>query len=262
MKLKALTLSQLPAIQSILFDTLKGIDSYSMDFVGYQFYGISKSGRLDQIVSTIKENRLFISHVDFNDAVDPLYSIFSFLHRNKGSKQERQWFALLHKAMDNFRISCLVSERDKKGHDNIENLLMWPHYADWHKGICVKYRIQQGSLYCDESRRQLCVLKPISYKYKKVRVDSITLEDAFFLKSAQWSYEDEYRILFYSESKPKSEHYVENVGIEGVYLGVKISPKKRAYILKELKDSGVPLFQMKYNRDDVLRISPVRIDIK
>lgn len=245
-----------PAMLSMLYDTVKVIDPFNCDFEGIRFYNIEKRKVRDSIVAQIKANQLCLSKVDFNDAVDPLFAIFSQLHKHKGSKEERFWYRMLAEAVGYFRIACLCNRFDKKGKDSTENLLMWAHYANSHKGICVKYRLPKESQFIDGSNRQLFVLKPVVYKDKKTNVDDITLEDAFFLKSTQWAYEDEYRLLYFSE-EPSLDYYpLQGIEIEAVFLGAKIRPFDRSFILNELKGSGIPVYQMKYNRDDVLRISP------
>lgn len=246
----------MPAMLSMLYDTVKIIEPFNHGFEGLRFYNIEKRKVRDSIVAQIKARQLCLSKVDFNDAVDPLFAIFSQLHKRKGSKEERTWYRMLAEAVGYFRIACLCNRCDRKGKDSIENLLMWAHYANSHKGICVKYHLRKENQFIDNHRRELCVLKPVIYKDKKTDVDNITLEDAFFLKSKQWAYEDEHRLLYFSESFSQDYHPLNGVEIEGVYLGAKIRPSDRSYILKELKCSGIPVYQMKYNRNDVLRISP------
>lgn len=245
-----------PAMLSMLYDTVQAIKPFNHDFDGIRFYNIEKRKVRDSIVAQIKAHQLCLSKVDFNDAVDPLFAIFSQLHKRKGSKEERTWYRMLAEAVGYFRIACFCNRFDKKGKDSTENLLMWAHYANSHKGICVKYRLPRERQFIDGSNRQLCVLKPLIYMDKKTKVDDITLEDAFFLKSTQWAYEDEYRLLYFSEKTSQDYHPLQGIEIEGVFLGAKIRPSDRSFILKELKGSGIPIYQMKYNRDDVLRISP------
>ena len=246
----------MPAMLSMLYDTVKVIELVNQDFEGLRFYNIEKRKVRDSIVAQIKARQLCLSKVDFNDAVDPLFAIFSQLHKRKGSKEERAWYRMLAETVGYFRIACFCNRCDRKGKDSIENLLMWAHYTNYHKGICVKYHLRKENQFIDNHRRELCVLKPVIYKDKKIDVDNITLEDAFFLKSKQWAYENEHRLLYFSESPSQDYHPLNGVEIEGVYLGAKIRSSNRSYILKELKNSGIPVYQMKYNRKDVLRISP------
>ena len=245
----------------MLLKTIKSIKHDNQEFIGIRFWAIDTQDIRDKLVAQIKSNKLYLSEVDFNDAVDPLYVTFAQLHQ-KGGKKAQQWYRLLRQAINNFRISCLCSENDKHRKDNVLNLLMWAHYARSHKGVCVKYHIiPQIHMVqeINEDAENVCMLKPIVYQDKRLNSDDITLDEAFFLKSSQWSYENEHRILFYSPSVNKGRPVFLKTCIEGVYLGAKIDPKDRTYILNELHGSSIPLYQMKYNRDDVLRITPERI---
>ncbi len=79
--------------------------------------------------------------------------------------------------------------------------LMWAHYGDCHRGICIGYK-QEGILK-DEDH-----FKPVSYdRPKKVALDAIrlcrdnleslsdTLEDIVFRKLPEWEYENEWRLM-------------------------------------------------------------------
>jgi Protein of unknown function (DUF2971) len=84
---------------------------------------------------------------------------------------------------------CLSEERN--------NILLWSHYADGHKGYCLEFnksKIEQTPNYC----------KPVNYRkgdnYPTLKeYVSLSLEekDRFFLlnKSEHWGYEKEWRII-------------------------------------------------------------------
>lgn len=89
-------------------------------------------------------------------------------------------------------ISCL-SELDN-------SLLMWAHYANNHRGMCVEYELL-------EINRQLKFSPiPVVYSDEKVRISSIRQEkievdatrfliESLTTKSTEWSYEKEWRII-------------------------------------------------------------------
>lgn len=73
-----------------------------------------------------------------------------------------------------------------------DNLLMWAHYADNHKGICLEFR---GSI-------ALTVGTPMKVQYSDTRTpiemyrkQPNALELALCTKSSNWEYEDEWRII-------------------------------------------------------------------
>lgn len=73
---------------------------------------------------------------------------------------------------------------------NPDNLLMWAHYADSHRGVCVKFDILKD---LDS------FLSPVQVKYDTHYMDfdvlSGILLNVLRRKSPEWKYEDEYRII-------------------------------------------------------------------
>ena len=85
---------------------------------------------------------------------------------------------------------------------NYNNLLMWAHYADNHRGLCVEYDYNSeffhGRYSCGSYEK---VGKIHKVEYSKERPVYITHDelvsrtDYWFHKSWEWRYEEEYRIL-------------------------------------------------------------------
>ena len=86
----------------------------------------------------------------------------------------------------NFGICCFSTKCD--------NLLMWSHYANRHKGVCVKYNFENEKYISS-------ILHPVTYskEYPKVKyVDSYNygvFEKLFLTKSIDWKNEDEWRLV-------------------------------------------------------------------
>lgn len=80
------------------------------------------------------------------------------------------------------RISCFTTDN--------ENELMWAHYADSHKGICIKYRWEDVEEVCDK-------LQKISYDDKSPELDADKVDESkmntIYSKSRAWIYESEVR---------------------------------------------------------------------
>lgn len=83
--------------------------------------------------------------------------------------------------------------------EDYRNILMWAHYADDHKGICIEFeRTSKNTLGKDE------VTKPVKYikSYPKIRaIDFLHSKNAsltqkmLWTKSIDWEYEKEWRVL-------------------------------------------------------------------
>ncbi|MCG6537996.1 MAG: DUF2971 domain-containing protein [Syntrophales bacterium LBB04] len=100
----------------------------------------------------------------------------------------RSWKGVLKKAnkeLEESGVFCL-SECNN-------NILMWSHYADGHKGFCVEFERKPDNDLGDYDRTRkvrygveypvASPLDPKAYDYK------------FFLKAANWKYEKEWRLL-------------------------------------------------------------------
>ncbi len=82
-----------------------------------------------------------------------------------------------------YRVYCLGPD--------VGNLLMWSHYADKHKGICLEFSTRDEVMCC-----------PLRVEYPQefpvIRVYSNDLEDnlrPFLTKADVWKYEHEYRLI-------------------------------------------------------------------
>lgn len=74
-----------------------------------------------------------------------------------------------------------------------DNLLMWSHYSDQHKGIVIEFDHNHPFFVNPKSGYGL---KPVLYR--KTRVDKLgerSLMEPYFHKSKEWAYEQEHRLL-------------------------------------------------------------------
>ena len=131
----------------------------------------------------------------------------------------------------------------KHNNDRTEylNELMWAHYADYHRGICIKYK------FCLEStpreRKIVSFFRDVEYSNDKLAqypsLEKMPLEDAFFLKGKAWEHENELRFLYY-DVNGKGEHgSISTPGcIEAIYFGLKCPKEEKNTILNIIKDKN------------------------
>lgn len=95
---------------------------------------------------------------------------------------------------ENLGILCLT--------DSNQNELMWAHYADCHRGVCLEFDLcidmttfcfPKKVEYSDDTKR---------YNYIRSWVERKGMDatEAIFHKSAKWSYEKEYRVVRIDEA--------------------------------------------------------------
>lgn len=141
--------------------------------------------------------------------------------------------------LDNGNIEYVYNKK-KRSKDKKEflNTLMWSHYADSHKGICIKYQFHNSMTKLGGNDNGIVAyFKDVKYsngdmrKYSKR--DSINLEDAFFLKGKDWEYENELRYLYYDLNNQDTYGTINIPScIEAIYFGLKCSDKDKATIRK------------------------------
>ena len=82
------------------------------------------------------------------------------------------------------------------------SLLMWSHYANNHKGICIEFDTEnsffQGKFSCDYNPN-IGIIRKVDYRAERpLFIDPQELVNStefWFIKSLEWQYEDEYRLL-------------------------------------------------------------------
>lgn len=192
----------------------------------------------------------------FNDIFD--CPVFDMENTDEVSKISKQALCQC------LKIACFVrniSLPNKNNHDGspkhpndieeYKNTLMWAHYADSHKGICIKYSFPSDftKMGSNSNCEYVTFFHDVNYQDTLPDVKSeegISYLDAFFTKSKVWEYENELRLLYFNPDN--NDTYVsipmEN-SIEAVYFGVNCSSIDRKTIINILKDVKFHFFNEK-----------------
>jgi len=119
-------------------------------------------------------------------------------------------------------VACFMS--------NCENLLMWAHYANSHKGISLKFDILEDTEFFSPAKKVIYTKDYPEYDYISDKDDFVN--QMFFTKSRDWEYEGEVRVL-----KNKSGNYQFNSNsLKEVIFGCKISDGDKKTLNKIIKD--------------------------
>lgn len=108
------------------------------------------------------------------------------------------------------------------------DLLMWPHYGNNHRGVCVRFDV-------DALTMAGMIPFPVDYSETRPVCDTMIepavewLEKAVLTKGIAWAYEDEWRIVE-NRGARKLVTPLRPV-IDGVLLGANISPQHRDEVL-------------------------------
>ncbi|MFS1442216.1 DUF2971 domain-containing protein [Vibrio sp. 10N.286.46.E10] len=149
------------------------------------------------------------------------------------------------KLASSFKL-CSFSERN-------DSMLMWAHYADYHKGFCIEYDLT-GINPFDYRRR---FLYPTIYSdlmfdatshFKKdvndISFNNLHLTKAALVKAIDWQYEKEWRLIFAHGLMDKEQPYFMGKP-KAVYLGTKISDEHQNKILEICSRKGIGVYKMK-----------------
>lgn len=246
---------------------------------------IYKYINFDTGLLTLENSTIAFSHpLSFNDPYDCFIKLVDFKKVPKNYRQSLidQYFAHLDttekakmlakmsktpdevaiklletKGMDNELVDRGVSCFSRKN----DNLLMWSHYADSHKGICIGFNLLELYLSMDRhSNEKMVVLadytdtfSPLSYYEHKIESIVRWLKT----KSNIWSYEEEIRIIMKGLKFNETSKFIAGVdqrAFNSVYLGTRVSTENEKLILE--------LCKKRYPEVTVSKIKPMESQFK
>ena len=157
--------------------------------------------------------------------------------------------------IDGLHILSLTNSYRKK--------LMWSHYADSHRGLCLTVEVPADLVYpiCYTSKRiyEDSDLDQIiqnrgkergKNNLKKLYVPLAREKKIAYIKDQKWSYEKEYRIVFNEEDEPhliyEDQKWYMPVKITNVYLGVRFDSEcqENKEILEICERNGIKVTPM------------------
>ena len=148
------------------------------------------------------------------------------------------------------------------------SLLMWLHYADMHKGLCIEYEVPGKTLEKYNDENHLLKWCKIRYRDRKTMCDYITLDNALLAKADCWKYEEESRLIYYTKHKrdfyqnnKRSDYFtISGFRVIAVYMGYRVDNKLKAFLKKHLKLKGIPLYEMNFCREDITRVEKIKCE--
>ncbi|WP_159065838.1 DUF2971 domain-containing protein [Gorillibacterium timonense] len=142
--------------------------------------------------------------------------------------------------------------------ETYESILMWSHYADYHRGFCIGYDFKSLGL----SDMRFRMLEPVVYRNDMFDLSSFFNPDtlinnstnifvalyASIVKSSEWAYEKEWRIVSSNGVFEKECVFVVPKP-KAIYLGVKVLNKDREKLLMISERRNIPIYQMKMSEN-------------
>jgi hypothetical protein len=134
--------------------------------------------------------------------------------------------------------------------------LMWSHYADEHRGLCIEYDMNG---HCCSHIKPVDYRRPRSIKitelmqwklHKSADAEQNVLDTYFFAKSPQWRHEKEWRDIQQTNGVKSAPFY-----ISGVYFGLRCDAVVRTSIVKLFANSNSSIaFYDLYPLEDSFRL--------
>lgn len=157
--------------------------------------------------------------------------------------------------VENFILQAFMDYKNKLSiacfSESNDNILMWAHYANNHKGYCIEYSMRDILEKCQ------CYVLPVLYQKTKPLIEealaSSSLSSYLLVfkiittKSLCWEYEREWR-------------FIKNIGVHGgkdlfpgptaVYLGCKTERILEDELYAACERKNISLFKMQEDRDE------------
>jgi len=118
------------------------------------------------------------------------------------------------------------------------DILMWSHYADHHKGFCIEYE-RADSKYNFLSH---FMCRPVGYENNYPNLNRVL--DVWginlYTKAVEWEYEAEWRLVF----KEGGKIFPSPAPITGIVFGLRMVGKQKATLVESLPyEEGITLYQ-------------------
>lgn len=162
------------------------------------FRPISKYSLIDII-----NKEITVSHPKvMNDPFDTIYLQWLDYY-NQNNDKGRKHIKPMLEAMGNVRIRCFVNNQlDVTDSEPVSNILMWSHYADSHRGMCLEYRFSNKFM---NQTNDDSVLRFRKVKYGpdalSIKSEQMTTDIGLLQKCNAWEYENEVRLISFAPNR-------------------------------------------------------------
>ena len=129
--------------------------------------------------------------------------------------------------LSGFRVCCFSQICD--------NILMWSHYADMHKGVCVKFDRKKDGLFDSATT---IYYKDNVPEYNFICGKNEDLHRAIYTKSIDWEYEKEIRIIKNTKQGIANKVSFKKKALSEVILGCRFPDHKKLAIQAIIKKYG------------------------
>lgn len=185
-------------------------------------------------IKNLLNNQLPICTIEvFNDPFEFLYipDINIDVVRKYSPENLSEIYDEIDKSNKEFTV-CSFSQHN-------DNILMWSHYSNDHKGFCIEYNFE------DIFSKNLF---PVIYSNNLVVRKNYDI--SFMLrKSEDWGYESEWRIIDIAKGDGSKIYLINTPIPKAIYLGCRVDNDLKGSLKKYCKDNNVKLYESTINRE-------------
>jgi len=183
----------------------------------YDFSILSKDSIIEKLIESGRKNWLGLSK---EQLITKATMRFEEVEVDFGGDWNELYLDFKKKVNESIGIISLTSKND--------NLLMWSHYANSHKGFCIGY--DKIELF----KQTQGVLGKVSYAEEFPILPFLSenvadLIDLIMTKSKHWEYEDEYRII--KSDAPRKKIILRDNSIKEIVFGCKMEKTSKEEII-------------------------------
>lgn len=186
-------------------------------------------------LDNLKNNKLPLCNGNSqNDPYEFFFIPKEYKEKFKDSISDEEWEEI-NKINKEFRSKYYLCSFTDKNND----ILMWSHYSNNHKGFCIEYKIEALYNSCGP-------LIPIFYSDVPISINLKKSADIrpLYTKYRNWNYENEWRII-----KSKDEGYkslfeiIDTPKPSGIYMGCEIESELKDSLLRYCIENNISLYQ-------------------
>ena len=179
----------------------------------------------------IKNHKFYLSDPKyFNDPFDCQMQIYPYTNDKDNLK-------------NNIGIRCFSS--------TYNNILMWSHYADEHKGFCIEF---DASLLTARSLGEIIKVRYVNKMPTYLGINSIDIKRFLCYKYKDWAYEKEYRLICLKKETPQFEFPMN--AITKVYFGCRMDENAKKFVRSfvsesnKINDTGIKIIGLRADEDE------------
>lgn len=191
-----------------------------------------------------------------NDPFDSIANYISKPDRLDKVCHHTQHVKAQSECFKHFTIRSFVANRETYDNDDriLQGKTMWSHYADNHRGLCLKYKLSKDFFHqFDDANNTFTRLIPIEYVDKKISSrEALNSDNSFAMKDICWEAEKEVRLLHLSvEQKDHQSISLDTKSsLEEIIFGYCCDENSKKTIEK-IAPNGCKLSQMENDDEDI-----------